>query len=67
MKVILILEGGIIQQVLADVEGLEVTIHDYDTDGYQEDELYIDLNGDEYLKIESFVEIYPEFFLGDSQ
>jgi hypothetical protein len=61
MKVILIVEGGIIQQIIADQDGLRIFSHDYDTDGYQERDLYVDSHGDEFIKSEQYIDVNPEF------
>jgi hypothetical protein len=61
MKVILIVEGGIIQQVIADQDGLKIVSHDYDTDGYQERDLSTDSHGDEFIKITQYIDVNPEF------
>lgn len=63
MKVILIIEGGCIQQIIADQEGLKIVSHDYDTDGYQLIDLSTDSLGDEFIKKDQYIDVNPEFIL----
>lgn len=44
-QIIILLDGGIIHQVIAD-EAVDVTIIDYDTDGIPEEELQMSPDGD---------------------
>lgn len=39
MKVVIVMDGGIIQDVLAEEEGLEVVICDYDVEGLEKQDL----------------------------
>jgi hypothetical protein len=63
MKVILIIEGGCIQQIIADQEGLKIVSHDYDTDDYLLIGLSTDSLGDEFIKKDQYIDVNPEFIL----
>ena len=63
MKVILIVEGGVIHQAIADQVGLQIIVHDYDTDGYHEDDLSIDGDGNEVNKYDVHITTNPGFIL----
>ena len=41
MKLIIIVEGGIVQEVYADTPGAEIVLVDHDTEGVDEDEITI--------------------------
>ena len=64
MKVILIVEGGVIQQAIADQDSLQIIVHDYD-EGYDEDDLSIDADGNEVHKYELPIDVNPGFILGE--
>jgi hypothetical protein len=38
MRIVVVLEGGLVQHVLSDIEGVDVAIVDYDTDGADPDD-----------------------------
>ncbi len=38
MRIVVVLEGGLVQHVLSDVDGVDVAIVDYDTDGADPDD-----------------------------
>ena len=63
MKVILVLEGGVIQQVISDQDSLQIVVYDYD-EGYDEDELSVDAHGNEVHRYELPIEVNPEFISG---
>jgi hypothetical protein len=51
MKIIIIVEGGIVQNVLGVPKGTTVEVHDYDTDGAnpeEDDRLHRDKDCDTY-------------------
>jgi hypothetical protein len=51
MKIIIIVEGGIVQNVLGIPKGTTIEVHDYDTDGAnpeEDDRLRRDQAGDVY-------------------
>ena len=50
-KIIIIVEGGIVQNVIGIPKGATIEVHDYDTDGATPEEdnrLHFDKNGDVY-------------------
>lgn len=53
-KVLIVVEGGVIQGVFSDVEGLECRIRDYDTDGA--DYTYVDTDGNEFVEGQCIVD-----------
>ena len=63
MKVILVLEGGLIHQAIADQDSLQIIVHDYDIEGYHEDDLSIDGDGNEVNKYDVHITTNPGFIL----
>ena len=57
MKIVIIVEGGIIQNILANKEDIEVVVVDYDTDIDDTNNL-MTLNFDDNIS-DAFVEKYP--------
>ena len=47
IKVLVVLEGGIVQDVLTDVDGVEVLIKDLDIEGTDPEDVFTDPYGDE--------------------
>jgi hypothetical protein len=46
MKVVVIIEGGVVQNIIVDDENINVVVVDYDTDGADETELVKTHHGD---------------------
>lgn len=66
MKVILIMEGGVVHQAIADQDDLQIIVHDYDIEGYHEDDLSIDGVGIEVNKYDLHITVNPEFILREN-
>jgi len=63
MKVILVVDGGVIQHVISDQDSLEVVVHDYDIEGYPEDELTTDASGHTVAKYDCVIDVNPVFIV----
>ena len=46
MRLVITLEGGIVQSIISDENGVEIVVVDYDTDDVPEDEL-VTIEGDQ--------------------
>lgn len=49
-QIIIVLKGGLIQNIAGIPPGLQLIVKDYDTKGADQDELSTDSNGDKYFK-----------------
>ena len=59
-RIVITLEGGLVQTVMSDTESMEALVVDYDTDDADEDELFINPDGDKAYGHKEEVAVMPD-------